>query len=87
MAYRPNYLHDGYVMPHFETKQEGEFFKFAYDHGMEGARFDSLTGQWAAQLPRLYMHLRLFAKLKDRGELGANRGGNEAGLCVGRGYY
>ncbi len=62
LGYRPNYLHDGYVMPHFETKQEGEFFKFAYDNGMEGARFDSLTGQWAAQGPRLYMHLRLMAK-------------------------
>lgn len=62
MGYRPNYLHDGYVMPHFETRQEGEFFKFAVEHGMEGASFDSLTGQWAAQLPRLYMHLRLFAK-------------------------
>jgi hypothetical protein len=62
MAYRPNYLHDGYVMPHFETRQSGDFFRFAYDHGMEGARFDSLTGQWAAQGLRLYMHLRLMAK-------------------------
>ncbi len=62
MGYRPNYLHDGYVMPHFETKQEGEFFKFAYERGMEGVDFDSLTGQWAAQGPRLYMHMRLMSK-------------------------
>jgi len=62
MGYRPNYLHDGYVMPHFETRQSGAFFKFAYEHGMEGARFDSLTGQWAAQGLRLYLHLRLMAK-------------------------
>ncbi len=62
MGYRPNYLHDGYVMPHFDTRQSGEFFKFAYDHGMEGARFDSLTGQWAVQGLRLYMHLRLMSK-------------------------
>ena len=62
MAYRPNYLHDGYVMPHFETRQSGEFFKFAYAHGMEGASFDSLTGQWAMQGLRLYMHMRLMAK-------------------------
>jgi len=62
MGYRPNYLHDGYVMPHFDTRQSGEFFKFAYDHGMEGARFDSLTGQWAAQGLRLYLHLRLMSK-------------------------
>ncbi len=62
MAYRPNYLHDGYVMPHFDTRQSGGFFKFAYEHGMEGARFDSLTGQWAAQGLRLYMHMRLMNK-------------------------
>ncbi|MDY0167728.1 MAG: DUF4838 domain-containing protein [Thermoguttaceae bacterium] len=62
MGYRPNYLHDGYVMPHFETRQSGEFLKFAYEHGMEGARFDSLTGQWAVHGPRLYMHLRLLNK-------------------------
>lgn len=59
MGYRPNYLHDGYVMPHFETRQSGEFFQFAWKHGMEGASFDSLTGQWAVHGPRLYMHLRL----------------------------
>ena len=59
ISYRPNYLHDGYVMPHFETSQSGEFFKFAYEHGMEGAVFDSLTGQWATQGPRNYMHMRL----------------------------
>jgi len=62
LAYRPNYMHDGYVMPHFETKQEGEFFKFAVEHGMEGCDFDSLTGQWAAQGPRIYMHMRLMNK-------------------------
>lgn len=62
MGYRPNYLHDGYVMPHFETRQSGDFFKFAYEHGMEGARFDSNTGQWAVHGPRLYMHMRLISK-------------------------
>jgi hypothetical protein len=48
-------------MPHFETRQSGRFFKFAYAHGMEGARFDSLTGQWATHGLRLYLHLRLMA--------------------------
>ncbi len=62
MGYRPNYLHDGYVMPHFETRQSGGFLKFAYEHGMEGADFDSLTGQWATQGLRLYMHFRLMNK-------------------------
>jgi len=61
MGYRPNYLHDGYVMPHFETRQSGEFFKFVYKNGMEGASFDSLTGQWAVHGPRLYMHMRLMS--------------------------
>lgn len=59
LGYRPNYLHDGYVLPHFDTWQSGAFFQFAYRYGMEGAQFDSLTGQWATQGPRLYMHLRL----------------------------
>ena len=59
MGYRPNYLHDGYVMPYFDTWQSGEFFKFAYENGMEGTDFDMNTGQWAVQGLRLYMHLRL----------------------------
>jgi hypothetical protein len=59
MGYRPNYLHDGYVLPHFDTWQSGEFFKFLYKHGMEGTDFDMNTGQWAVQGLRLYMHLRL----------------------------
>lgn len=62
MGYRPNYLHDGYVMPHFETRQSGDFFKFAHQHGMMSADFDSNTGQWAVQGPRLYMHMRLVNK-------------------------
>ncbi len=59
MGYRPNYLLDGYVLPHFETDQSGAFFKFAYENGMEGTDFDMNTGQWAVQGLRLYMHLRL----------------------------
>lgn len=62
LAYRPNYMHDGYVMPHYVLKQPGEFFKFAYERGMEGCDFDSLTGQWAAQGPKIYLHMRLINK-------------------------
>lgn len=62
MGYRPNYLHDGWVMPMVNTRQAGEFLKFVADHGMEGADFDSLTGQWAAHGPKLYVHMRLLAK-------------------------
>jgi hypothetical protein len=46
-------------MPHFDTWQSGRFFKFVYEHGMEGTDFDMNTGQWAVQGLRLYMHLRL----------------------------
>lgn len=61
MAYRPNYMHDGYVMPHVETRQSGEFFKFAYEHGMIGVDVDALTGQWATQGPKIYLHMRLIS--------------------------
>lgn len=62
MSYRPNYMHDGYVLPHFDTRQSGEFFKFAFENGMEGAEFDSYTGQWATQGLKLYLHMRLMNK-------------------------
>lgn len=62
MGYRPNYLLDGYVMPQVNTYQAGEFFKWAVDHGMEGADFDALTGQWAVHGPKLYLHCRLLSK-------------------------
>lgn len=62
MGYRPNYLHNGYVIPHIETRQSADFITFAYTHGMEGARFDSLTGQWAVHGLGLYVHLRLLNK-------------------------
>jgi len=62
MSYRPNYLHDGWVMPLVNVRQAAEFFQFAVEHGMEGSRFDSLTGQWAAHGPKLYVHMRLHAK-------------------------
>ncbi len=62
IGYRPNYLHDGWVMPLVSIRQAAEFFQYAVEHGMEGARFDSLTGQWAAHGPKLYVHMRLLAK-------------------------
>jgi hypothetical protein len=61
MGYRPNYLHDGYVLPWFDTWQSGDFLKFAWKNGMEGTDFDSCTGQWAVQGLRLYMHMRLMS--------------------------
>lgn len=59
LAYRPNLLHGGYVMPDLATWQAGEFFRFAYQHGMEGIDFDSLYGHWATRGPMLYMYMRL----------------------------
>lgn len=62
LSYRPNYLHDGWVMPLVDVRQSAEFFQFAVANGMEGSWFDTLTGQWAAQGPKLYVHMRLHAK-------------------------
>ena len=59
LGYRPNYFHGGYVMPYLSTRQAGRFFKFAYEHGMVGADFDSLYGHWAVKGPMLYLHMRL----------------------------
>lgn len=62
MGYRPNHLHGGYTMPYVETRQTAGFFQFAFAHGMEGTDFDSLMGQWAAQGPKYYLHLRLHVR-------------------------
>lgn len=59
MAYRPNYLLGGYVMPHLSTQQTGEMLRFAAEHGMVGFDYDSLWGHWATKGPMLYMHMRL----------------------------
>ena len=60
MAYRPNYFHGGYVMPQISTWQAGEFIRFACQHGMIGASFDSLLGHWSVKAPMFYIHFRLF---------------------------
>lgn len=59
IGYRPNHTLAGYAMPHINTHQAGEFFRFAYEHGMLGVDFDSLTGQWAVRGPQHYMYMRL----------------------------
>ena len=60
MGYRPNHTLAGYAMPHINIRQSGEFVRFAYDHGMVHADFDSLTGQWAVRGLQHYMYFRLF---------------------------
>ena len=59
LAYRPNYMNGGYVMPWLNTRRTGDFLRFAFRNGMAGVDIDSLTGQWAAQGPMLYVHFRL----------------------------
>jgi hypothetical protein len=59
LIYGPNYLLNNYVTPNVTTRQSGEFFRFAYEHGMVGVNFRSLTFSWAAHGPMAYMHYRL----------------------------
>src|SRR5690606_18385982 len=59
IVYGPNYLLTLYTTPNVTTRQTGEFFEFAYDHGMVGAFFRSYTFSWAAHGPMAYMHHRM----------------------------
>jgi hypothetical protein len=59
LVFGPNYLLNSYATPNITTRQSGEFFKFAYEHGMVGASFRSYTLSWAAHGPMAYMHHRL----------------------------
>ena len=52
---RPNYFLEGHNMPIFFADKFGQDFAFAYQRDMVGTFFDSLTGQWAAQGPNLYV--------------------------------
>ena len=56
---RPNYMLDGHNLPIFFARKLGEDFSYAARHGLVGTDFDSLTGQWAAQGPNLYVLARL----------------------------
>ena len=59
LVYGPNYLLNSYATPNVTTRQTGEFFRFAYEHGMVGVNFRSYTFSWAAHGPMAYMHHRL----------------------------
>ena len=58
---RPNWMLDGHNMPLFFARKLGEDFRFYANHGLIGTDFDSLTGQFAAQGPNLYMLARMQA--------------------------
>ncbi len=59
ISYRPNYFHDGYVMPHVFARQFGDMFQFVLRNSATGFSLDSLRGQWAVQGPTLYLMNRL----------------------------
>ena len=59
MSYRPNYFHDGYVMPHVFARQFADIFQFVERNGAVATDFDSLKGQWATQGTTLYLLARL----------------------------
>jgi hypothetical protein len=49
----------GHNLPIFFARELGEDFAYCAAHGLVGTSFDSLTGQYAAQGPNLYMLARL----------------------------
>ncbi len=59
---RPNYTLDGYCLPQIYAHQFADEFRFEAAHGMIATDFDSLTGQWAAQGPNLYLLMRLHTR-------------------------
>ena len=56
---RPNYTLIGHNMPTQYTQAFGEDFSYAYERGMIGTDFDSLTGMYGVQGPSLYMVARM----------------------------
>lgn len=55
LYYRPNYLLNGGSMPHVYARQMGEELQYFHRQGSIGTDFDTLTGQWAVNLPTLYV--------------------------------
>lgn len=59
LFFRPNYFLDAYTMPFIFAHQFADDFRNGARNGMVATDFDSLTGQWAAQGPSLYLLMRL----------------------------
>jgi len=59
---RPNWWHAGHLAPYLPLHDAGRFFKFAFEHKMQGTDFDSLLGHWATQGPYYYLVARLHAR-------------------------
>ncbi len=60
LVYRPNHMAKGNYMPYLNLHQTAAFFQFAYQRGMTGTDYDTLTGQWAVHGPEIYLQARLF---------------------------
>ncbi len=59
MILRPNWWHTGEVAPHMPLREQGNFFRLAYENGMLAFNFDSIMGYWGAQGPLYYLIARL----------------------------
>jgi len=56
---RPNWWHTGAIAQLLPLHTQGDFFKFAIKHNMQGFYFDTLNGHWATQGPLYYVIARL----------------------------
>lgn len=56
---RPNWWYSGGIAPYLPLHEQGDFFKYAREHGMVGFDFDTLQGNWGTQGPLYYLAARL----------------------------
>ncbi len=61
---RPNWWHVGVHVPYLEPRAQGDYVRFAADHGMIAFSADSLMGYWATQGLNYYVVARLVADPK-----------------------
>ncbi len=59
---RPNTMLSGHNLPYNFARKLGGQLSYAYSNGMAGNTFDSMTGQWAAQGPNLYVLGRFLSR-------------------------
>lgn len=61
---RPNWWHVGVHVPYLEPQAQGDYVRFAAEHGMIAFTADSLMGYWATQGLNYYVVARLVANPK-----------------------
>jgi hypothetical protein len=62
LGLRPNWLHSGAIAPYLPLRQMGEFYHYAYGHGMLIFHYDALLGYWGTQGPNYYLLARLASR-------------------------